>query len=50
MERIYVKDLKDYLGKEIIIKAFLKKIRELKQIIFIDFNDISGDIQLIVEN
>ncbi|MGI6329887.1 MAG: aspartate--tRNA(Asn) ligase [Bacilli bacterium] len=49
MERIYVKDLKDYLGKEIIIKGFLKKIRELKQIIFIDFNDISGDIQLIVE-
>ena len=47
--RIYIKDLKDNIGKEIIIAGFARNIRAQSKIIFLIINDITGSIQCVIE-
>lgn len=48
MERIYIRDLKNYVSEEVIIKGWVDTRRDQGKLIFFDFRDISGDIQGIV--
>lgn len=48
MERIYIKDLKDHVGKEITIKGFVDTLRDQNKIVFIIIRDITGKIQTVV--
>jgi aspartyl-tRNA synthetase len=48
MERIYIKDLKDHVGEEVIIKGFVDTLRDQNKIVFIILRDITGKIQNVV--
>lgn len=48
MKRVLIEELDRYLNQEVIIKGWLKRIRNLKAVMFIDLRDFSGDIQLLV--
>ncbi|MBI3459079.1 aspartate--tRNA ligase, partial [Candidatus Azambacteria bacterium] len=48
MERIYIKDLKDYLGQEIMIKGWVDVRRDQGKLIFFDFRDRSGKVQGVI--
>lgn len=47
--RIYIKDLKDNVGKEVTAFGFVHNIRAQSKIIFLIIRDITGIIQTIVE-
>ncbi len=47
-KRIYIKDLKNHIGKEVLINGFAQTIRIQSKIIFIIFRDITGLIQAVV--
>lgn len=48
MERIYIKNAKDYVGKEITIAGFIHTIRNQSKIVFVLIRDVTGIIQTVV--
>lgn len=48
-DRIYIKDLSEYIGKEVVIKGFAHTIRTQSKIIFLLVRDITGIIQTVIE-
>ena len=48
MERIYIKDLKDYVGKEVSIKGWVDVRRDQGKLIFFDFRDMTGYVQGVI--
>jgi nondiscriminating aspartyl-tRNA synthetase len=50
MDRIYIKDLKDHVGKEVVIKGFVDTLRDQNKIVFLIARDITGKIQTVVLN
>jgi aspartyl-tRNA synthetase len=48
MERIYIKDLKDHKGEEVVIKGWVDIRRDQGKMIFLDFRDMSGKIQGVI--
>lgn len=48
MERIYIKDLKDCVGKEVSVKGSVDVRRDHGKLIFLDIRDVSGKIQTVV--
>ncbi len=49
MKTLYVKDLKENLGKEIEFQGFVDKIRSLQYVIFIILRDKTGKVQVTIE-
>lgn len=47
MQRTYIKDLKDFVGKEVSISGWVDIRRDHGKLIFIDFRDMSGKIQAV---
>ncbi|NQV88409.1 MAG: aspartate--tRNA ligase [Parcubacteria group bacterium] len=48
MERTYIKDLKGYEGKEVVIKGWVDIRRDQGKLIFLDFRDMSGKVQGVI--
>ena len=48
MERTYIKDLKDHVGKEAVIKGWIDTRRNQGKMVFFDFRDVSGKVQGVV--
>ncbi len=46
--RIYIKDLKEHIGKEIIICGWVDVRRDQGKLVFIDMRDMSGKVQCVV--
>ncbi len=49
MEKIYVKDLKEYLDKEITFSGFVDSIRDKKWVMFVILKDSTGKVQMTIE-
>lgn len=49
MRKICINKLKEYTEKEIIIEAFVDKIRDLQYVQFVILRDLSGKVQLTIE-
>jgi len=49
MKEIYFKNLKEYLGKEIIIEGFIDNIRNLQYVQFLVLRDSTGKVQVTIE-
>ncbi len=49
MERIWLRDLKEYADKEIEISGFVDNIRNLQWVIFMILRDGSGKVQITIE-
>lgn len=49
MQRIYVVDIKEQMGKDVLVKGWVHKIYDLGQISFIQLRDKTGILQLVVE-
>jgi len=49
MEKIYFKDLKNHLGKEICVEGFVDKIRDLQYVQFMILRDGTGEVQVTIE-
>jgi len=45
--RIYIKDLKDYIGKEVIIAGWIDVRRDQGKMVFFDMRDMSGRVQCV---
>jgi aspartyl-tRNA synthetase len=48
MERTYIKDLKDHVGKEITIQGWVDIRRDQGKLIFFDFRDMTGLVQGVI--
>jgi aspartyl-tRNA synthetase len=48
MQRIYIKDLKEHVGQEVIIKGWIDIRRDQGKLIFFDFRDVTGKVQGVV--
>jgi aspartyl-tRNA synthetase len=48
MKRIYIKDLKEHIDKEVTIKGWIDVRRDQGKMIFFDFRDMSGKVQGVV--
>lgn len=48
MERTYIKDLKDHVGQEVVIKGWIDVRRDQGKLIFFDFRDVSGKVQGVI--
>lgn len=48
MQRTYIKDLKDNIGKEILIKGWIDIRRDQGKMIFFDFRDMTGYVQGVI--
>ncbi len=48
MKRTYIKDLKEHIGKEVIINGFIQVIRDQGGIKFLIIRDITGLVQVVV--
>jgi nondiscriminating aspartyl-tRNA synthetase len=48
MQRTYIKDLKDHVGKEVSISGWVDVRRDHGKLIFIDLRDVSGKIQTVI--
>jgi aspartyl-tRNA synthetase len=48
MKRTYIKDLKDYIGKEVTIDGFIQVIRNQGGIKFLLIRDITGLVQIVI--
>jgi len=46
--RIYIKDLKDYIGKEVIIAGWVDVRRDQGKMVFFDMRDMTGKVQCVV--
>lgn len=49
MQKIYVKDLKNYLNEEIIFSGFVDTVRDKKWVQFIILRDSTGKLQMTIE-
>lgn len=49
MERIYVEELKQHEGKEVMVQGWIHRIHDLGRIKFITLRDKTGLIQLVIE-
>ena len=49
MERTYIADIKNNLGKPVLVQGFVENLRDSKYMAFIVLKDISGKIQITVE-
>lgn len=49
MRKIYFKDLKEHLGKEICLEGFVDKIRDLQYVQFMILRDGTGEVQVTLE-
>ena len=49
MKKIYFNDLKQYLGKKIIVEGFVDSIRNLQYVQFLIVRDTNGKIQITIE-
>ncbi len=49
MERIYLKDLKNYYGKEVELSGFVENIRDLQWVQFVILKDDTGKVQITIE-
>ena len=47
MERTLIKDLKENIGKEVLLKGWVSEIRDLSKVKFVIFQDRTGDIQSV---
>lgn len=47
MQRTYIKDLKDHIGKEVSISGWVDVRRDHGKLIFVDLRDMSGKIQTV---
>ncbi len=47
MQRTYIKDLKNFIGKEISISGWVDVRRDHGKLIFIDFRDMTGKVQAV---
>lgn len=50
MKKIYFKNLRNYLGKEIIVQGVVKNLRKTKSIWFLILSDSTGDLQVTISN
>ncbi|HBB44002.1 MAG: Aspartyl-tRNA synthetase [Parcubacteria group bacterium GW2011_GWA1_44_13] len=48
MERTYIKDLKNHIGKEVTVKGWVDVRRDQGKMVFLDLRDISGKVQAVV--
>lgn len=48
MQRTYVKDLGEHVGKEVLIKGWVDVRRDQGKLIFFDFRDMTGKVQGVV--
>jgi len=48
MERVHIKDLKNYIGKVVTVGGFVHTLRDQNKIVFILVRDITGIIQCVV--
>ena len=48
MNRTYIKDLKDNIGKEVLIKGWIDIRRDQGKMIFFDFRDMTGYVQGVI--
>ena len=48
MKRIYIKDLKEYTGKEVTIAGWVDVRRDQGKMIFLDIRDMSGIVQCVI--
>jgi len=48
MKRTYIKDLKDHIGKEVVIKGWVNVRRDQGKMVFMDMRDMSGLVQCVV--
>ena len=46
MAKIFIKDLKEYFGKEIELQAFVDNIRDLQWVQFVILRDGTGKVQM----
>ncbi len=49
MKKVYVKDLKNYLGKEVSFSGFIDTIRDKKWVMFVILRDSTGKVQMTIE-
>jgi len=49
MKKIYVKDLKNYVGQEISFSGFVETIRDKKWVMFVILKDSTGSVQMTIE-
>jgi aspartyl-tRNA synthetase len=48
MQRTYIRDLKDHIGSEVVIKGWVDVRRDQGKLIFFDFRDMSGKVQGVI--
>lgn len=48
MERTYIKDLKDHIGKEVTVAGWIDVRRDQGKMVFLDIRDMSGKVQAVV--
>ncbi len=46
--RIYIKDLKEHIGKEVLIKGWVNVRRDQGKMVFMDMRDMTGIVQCVV--
>ena len=49
MKKVYVNELKDNIGKEIIFKGFIDAVRDKKWVMFLILRDVTGKVQITIE-
>ena len=49
MERTYIADIKNNLGKPVLVQGFVENLRDSKYMAFIVLKDITGKVQITVE-
>ena len=49
MEKVYIKNLKNYFNEEVIVEGFVDKIRDLQYVQFLILRDVSGKVQITIE-
>jgi len=47
-QRVYLKDLKDHVEKEVVIKGWIDVRRDQGKLIFLDFRDVTGKAQGVI--
>lgn len=48
MQRTYIKDLKEHIGTEVVIKGWIDVRRDQGKLIFLDFRDVTGKVQGVI--
>ena len=49
MDRIQIKDVKNYAGQEVLVKGFAENWRDGKSMAFLVLKDITGKVQVTIE-